>query len=117
MSNDLTTKILIQIRDGVNQLREEHGAILKEHGAILKEHGAILKEHGAILNRHGDTLDKHDGRLGALERQGEANGLVLKQILGAVEYGNKQRDLKTEQLYQRVTRIEQHLELPPLADG
>ena len=111
MSDDLNTQILIQIRDkissvdvGLQRLREEHGEILREHGEILREHGEILREHGEILREHG-------GQLGAVEQQVRANGLTLKQVLGAVEYGNTQREQNYET---RLTRIEKHLDLPPL---
>ena len=70
---------LVNVDEGLHRLREEHGEILREHG----------------------------GRLGAVEQQVRANGMTLKQVLGAVEYGNKQRD-------SRLIRIEDHLDLPPL---
>lgn len=95
--SDLTTKVLLEIRDGQNRLREEHGELLREHGELLREHGETLRGHG--------------GRLDALEQHARSNGAVLRQILGAVDYGNKQRDVKVGDLENRVTRIEEQLEL------
>lgn len=93
MSDDLNTKILIQIRDKISSVDKGLSRLREEHGELLREHGGILREHG--------------GRLDAVEGQVRANGIILKQVLGAVEYGNKQRD-------SRLTRIEDHLNLPPL---
>ena len=103
--SDLTTKVLVEIRDEIKNVRDEVKNLRGEHGEILRGHGAILREHGAILREHGQ-------RLGAVEQQGADNGKVLRQILGAVEYGNKQRDVQVGDLENRVTRIEQHLDLP-----
>lgn len=96
--SDLTGTILTEIRDEIRGMRQEHGERLKEHGEILKEHGETLKGHGQRL----DAMESHSAR----------NGTVLRQILGAVEYGNQQRDIRVEDIEERVTRIEQHLELP-----
>ncbi len=124
--SELTTKVLIQIQEKLSGMDtelkghavklDEHGAILTEHGAILREHGAILREHGAILREHGQAIQKNTDAIDELrvDMTGElrANGQVLKQILGAVEYGNRQRDIRVEDIEERVSRIEDHLELP-----
>lgn len=90
--SDLTTKILVQIRDKIGSVDEKIGSVDRGLHRLREEHGQ---------------------RLTAVEQQGKAMGLTLKQILGAVEYGNKQRDTRVGELESRVHRIEQHLDLPP----
>ncbi len=85
MSDGLNTKILIQIRDKISGVEEGLDRLREEHGEILREHG----EH-----------------LDAVEEVGRTNGMILRQVLGAVEYGNKQWDT-------RLGRIEEYLDLPP----
>ena len=123
--SDLTTKILVEIRDEIKTIGLEHGERLdtmdrrlEQQGKTLTQHSITLEQHSKTLAQHSRTLTQHGNAnedLGqTMERQGSANGLVLKQILRAVEYGNKQRDLNVGDLHVRVTRIEQHLDLPPL---
>jgi len=90
--SDLTTKVLVEIRDEIKNVKAEVRNLRNEHGEILREHG---------------------DRLEAVDHQGTKNGIILRQILGAVEYGNKQRDVQVGDLENRVARIEQHLDLPP----
>ena len=103
--SDLTTKILVNIRDEITNVKDEVKNVKDEVKDLKDEVKNLRSEHGEILREHGQRLD-------AVERQGTNNGMILKQILGAVEYGNKQRDMQVGDLEGRVSRIEQHLDLP-----
>ncbi len=92
--SDLTTKVLVEIRDE------------------LRTHGDELKAHGERLDNLENTVAQHGTLLEQLVQQGAANGLTLRQLLGAVEYGNNQRDVRVGDIEARVTRIEEHLDLP-----
>ena len=96
--HDLTTSILVEIRD---ELRGHRG-ILKEHSAILKEHSAILQEHSTILQEHGH-------RLGHLEQAFADQGITLKQILRAIERGTEIRDKQVADHEVRIAKIEDRL--------
>ena len=41
-----------------------------------------------------------------------SDGQPLRQILGAVGYGNRQREIRAGDIKEHVTRIEEHQDLP-----
>ncbi len=104
--SDLTGTILKEIRDEIRGQRQDHGEQLR---GLRQEIRGMRREHGGILKGHGETLKEHGQRLDAMEAHAARNGTVLRQILGAVEYGNQQRDIRVEDIEERVTRIEEHL--------
>ena len=100
--SDMTTKVLIEIRDKISSVDQGLNRLREEHGAILQEHGKDITRNSEAIEQLGRDVDQHM----------TANGQVLRQILGAVEYGNRQRDIRVEDIEARVTRIEEHLDLP-----
>ena len=87
---EVTTQILISIRDELRAIRTEHGAKLDEHTRILGEHTRILGEHTQMFDEHGQKLDQHEKRLEGLqlavyEVRADLKMLVTQQAIATNE--------------------------------
>ena len=109
---DLTTRVLVEIRDEIRTMREEHGALLRDHGEQLRDHGEQLRDHGEQLRDHGELLRDHSRQLGELRLGQERMGVNVSQILQALESGASRRDDRVVDLERRVDRLEDHAGLP-----
>ena len=98
-SEELTTKILISIRDELRAIRTEHGAKLDEHTRILGEHTRILGEHTDLLAEHGRKLDEHSQRLEGLQ-------LAVYEVRGELKILIAQQAVAT---HDRVSHLEQEV--------
>jgi len=119
----LTTRVLVEIRDELREIKGivgEHTGILNEHTGILRDHNQrldeqnrILGDHTRLLTSHDDELRDHGTRLGGVESAiarlavaHDQQGVVLRQILRAVEAGNERRDGGFQDHERRIARLE-----------
>ena len=94
-SADLTTRVLVEIREE-----------LKGHRAEFVEIREELKGHRAEFVEIRDELKGHRAQFVGL-------GATLSQILRAVEHGNTQRDERVLDHEARISRLEERITAHP----
>ena len=110
---DLTTRVLVEIREELKGHRAEFVEIreeLKGHRAEFVEIRAELKGHRAeFVEIRGELRSQraeHGTQLAGL-------GATLHQILRAVEHGNTQRDERVLDHEARISRLEERITAHP----
>ena len=117
---DLTTRVLVEIRDELKGHRSEFVEIrdeLKGHRAEFVEIRDELKGHRAEFVEIRDELKsqrvEHGAQLADIRAELRGQGATLNQMLLAMEHGNAQRDERVSDLETRVTRLEDRIGIQP----
>lgn len=88
----------------VYQLLSQVAQTVNEHTRILTEHTRVLNEHTLLLHEHGRKLDDL-----------EHGQVTLRQTLTQYHASVMGHGILFSELEHRVRRIEEHLNLPPVA--
>jgi hypothetical protein len=116
--NRVDIAAVYQLLSQVAQTVSEHTLILNEHTRILTEqtrvlnaHSRILTEHTRVLNEHTLLLHEHGRKLDDLEH----GQVTVRQTLTQYHASVMGHGILFSELEHRVRRIEEHLNLPPVA--
>ena len=88
----------------VYQLLSQVAQTVNEHTRILTEHTRVLNEHTLLLHEHGRKLDDL-----------EHGQVTVRQTLTQNHASVMGHGILFSELEHRVRRIEEHLNLPPVA--
>ena len=88
----------------VYQLLSQVAQTVNEHTRILTEHTRVLTEHTLLLHEHGRKLDDL-----------EHGQVTVRQTLTQYHASVMGHGILFSELEHRVRRIEEHLNLPPVA--
>jgi hypothetical protein len=88
----------------VYQLLSQVAQTVNEHTRILTEHTRVLNEHTLLLHEHGRKLDDL-----------EHGQVTVRQTLTQYHASVMGHGILFSELEHRVRRIEEHLNLPPVA--
>jgi hypothetical protein len=107
-------QLLLQVAQTVSEhtlILNEHTQVLNGHTQVLNGHTRILTEHTRVLNEHTLLLHEHGRKLDDLEH----GQVTLRQTLTQYHASVMGHGILFSELEHRVRRIEEHLNLPPVA--